>query len=188
MKHAAYLLALALTPALAQSSQTAQPSQAAQAPQTVAVPREKINLSCADTYFKTVRQNFLLVDETYPRCTLRLPLALHDRWPGQRTFYFIPRVSASLYARKTGGGKWIPLSPLVNLGSDPMHRAVPSRQYAAVELTGTLGKLGDAAGDLKPDLVSAGGKLTVCVAPVYKGEAPCTTFDITARYKVYVRE
>lgn len=161
----------------------------ASAPATVTVPREKIALSCADTYFKSTRQNFLLTDESYPHCTLRLPLALKERWPGQRTYYFIPRVSASLYAKKPdGNGKWIPLTPLVNLGDDPMHRAVTSRTYKAVELTGNLGKLSDKAGDLKPDTVSAGGKLTVCVAPVYKGEAPCTTFDITARYKVYLRE
>ena len=62
-----------------------------------------------------------------------------------------------------------------------------SRSYEAVELSGTLGKLSEAAGDLKPDAVSAGGKLTVCASPVQRGAAACTTFDITARYRVYQR-
>ena len=57
----------------------------------------------------------------------------------------------------------------------------------AVELSGTLGKLSEVAGDLTPDTVSAGGKLTVCASPVQRGEAACTTFDITARYRVYLR-
>ncbi|MFC4639247.1 hypothetical protein [Deinococcus hohokamensis] len=155
---------------------------------SVVVPREKIRLSCPDAYFKTARQNFLLVDETYPRCVLRVPLALKARWPGERTFYFIPRMSASLHAKDgRGQGRWLPLSPLVNLGADPLHRAVASSAYEAVELSGRLGNLGAVAGDLTPDTVSAGGKLTVCVAPVLRGEAPCTTFDLTARYRVYLR-
>ncbi|GMA14658.1 hypothetical protein E5F05_19320 [Deinococcus metallilatus] len=161
---------------------------AAGAPRSIPVPREKVSLSCADSYFKSPRQNFLLVDETYRDCTLRLPLALHDRWPGARTFYFIPRVSATLYAKDSKGkGRWLPLSPLVNPGEDPLHRAVNSRGYQAVELTGDLGKLSEVAAQDRPDTVSVGGKLTVCVAPVLAGEEPCATYDITARYRVYTR-
>ncbi|BDP40597.1 hypothetical protein DAETH_05660 [Deinococcus aetherius] len=160
----------------------------AQTARTVRVPRERVSLTCADTYFKTPRVNFLLLDETYPSCTVRLPLALKERWPGARTFYFIPRVSASLYARDNRGkGRWLPLSPLVNPGDDPMHRAVSSGSYEAVELTGRLGKLSDVAAQDRPDTVGVGGKLTVCVAPVRAGEAPCVTYDITARYRVYSR-
>lgn len=156
--------------------------------QTLAIPREKITLTCADTYFKSQRQNFLLQDENYPNCTLRLPLALRERWPGPRTFYVIPRVSASLYAKDDKGkGGWLPLSPLVNPGDDPMHLAVNSRGYEAIELTGHFGKLSDRAGDKTPDTVSTGGKLTVCAAPVYKGEEPCKTYDVAARFKVYTR-
>lgn len=108
MKYPLALAALILAPALAQ------------APATILIPREKVSLSCQDTYFKSVRENFLLLDETYPTCTLKMPLALHERWPGVRTFYVIPRVSASLHSKNSKGeGKWQPLSPLVNPGPDP---------------------------------------------------------------------
>lgn len=160
----------------------------AQAPRTVTVPRQRVSLTCADTYFKAPRRDFLLVDETYPNCVLRLPLALRERWPGERTFYLIPRVSATLYARDSRDkGHWLPLTPLVNPGDDPLHRAVSSRTYRAVELAGAFGKLGDAAAGNRPDTVGVGGKLTVCVAPVRPGEDACVTFDITARYRVYGR-
>lgn len=168
------------------------PAATAPAPSTAAqpvvVPRQKIGLTCTDTYFKSPRQNYLLIDESYSLCTLRLPLALRQRWPGARTFYLIPRVSATLYAKDSrGNGKWLPLSPLVNPGTDALHRAVDSATYEAVELTGHFKKLSDVAGQNRADTVSAGGKLTVCVAPVRSGETPCVTFDITARYKVYTR-
>ncbi|EYB68655.1 hypothetical protein DEIPH_ctg018orf0050 [Deinococcus phoenicis] len=160
----------------------------AAAPRSLPIPREKVRLTCADTYFKSPRQNFLLADETYPHCTLRLPLALRERWPGARTFYFIPRVSATLYAKDSRGkGRWLPLSPLVNPGGDPLHRAAASQSYEAAELTGQFPKLSGVAGEDRPDTVSVGGKLTVCVAPVLAGEAPCVTYDITARYRVYTR-
>ncbi|WP_221089365.1 hypothetical protein [Deinococcus aquaedulcis] len=154
----------------------------------VPVPREKVTLRCTDSYFKASRDNFLLADETYPTCTLRLPLALTQRWPGARTFFLIPRVSATLYAKDARGqGQWLPLAPLVNPGPDPLHRAVSAAGYEAVELSARLGKLTDAAGERTPDTVSAGGKLTVCAAPVPRNVAPCTTFDIAARFKVYRR-
>ncbi|THF70696.1 hypothetical protein E7T06_06035 [Deinococcus sp. Arct2-2] len=166
----------------------AAPSTPSASARPIVVPRQKIGLTCNDTYFKSPRQNYLLLDESYPLCTLRLPLALRQRWPGARTFYFIPRVSATLYAKDSrGNGKWLPLSPLVNPGADALHRAVDSATYEAVELTGQFKKLSDVAGQNKADTVSAGGKLTVCVAPVRVGETPCVTFDITARYKVYTR-
>lgn len=164
------------------------PAFAAPPTQTIAIPREKITLTCADTYFKSQRENFLLQDENYPNCTLRLPLALRERWPGARTFYVIPRVSASLYAKDSKGkGGWLPLSPLVNPGSDPMHLAISSGTYEAIELTGHFGKLTEVAGDQRPDTVSTGGKLTICAAPVYKNEEPCKTYDVAARFKVYTR-
>ncbi|WP_019586436.1 hypothetical protein [Deinococcus apachensis] len=158
----------------------------AQAPRTVTVPRQRVNLTCADTYWGAPRKDFLLADETYPNCVLRLPLALRERWPGPRTFYFIPRVSATLYTKDgKGNGHWLPLAPLVNPGDDPLHRAVSAQTYKTVELGGQFRKLSDVAGGDKSDTVGVGGKLTVCVAPVWPGEDPCVTFDITARYRVY---
>jgi hypothetical protein len=50
----------------------------------ITVPRDKISLSCTDDFFKTARVNFVLQDETYTQCNLRLPLALRERWPGRR--------------------------------------------------------------------------------------------------------
>ncbi len=189
MKRIPYLLALLSASALAQrpavSPGTVTPTAA---PQAIAVPREKVTLSCADSYFRSARENFLLLDENYPTCTLKLPLALHQRWPGERTFYVIPRVSASLLSRDDRGkARWTPLAPLVNPGEDPLHRMVRSGGYQAIELTGNFGKLSSKVAGSKPDTVSAGGKLTVCAAPVYRGEEPCKTFDVAARFKVYTR-
>ncbi len=181
------LAALALSTLLAAA--TAQTSSApARAPVvSVPVPRDKINLICKDDYFKVERLNFFLQDENYAQCTLRVPLALKERWPGRRTFYVIPRVSASLFAGEGEKGRWVPLTPLANPGGDPFHRALDSKEYKAVELEGRIGKLTERAGELLPNTVSAGGKITVCAAPVYRGESPCTTFDIAARFKVYKR-
>ncbi len=177
MKRIALMLTVLLSLAVAQPA----------AP-TVTVPREKVSLICQDEYFKSERVNFLLQDENYPSCTLRLPLALKERWGGRRNFYIIPRLSASLYAKDNNGkSSWLPLSPLVNPGADAFHRIVDSRTYQAVEVVGRFGKLTDRAGSLKPDTVGAGGKVTVCVAPVYKGEEPCVTFDVSSRFRVYNR-
>ena len=155
----------------------------AQTPLSITVPREKISLLCTDSYFKEQRVNFLLQDETYSTCTLRLPLAFKERWQGRRTFYVIPRLSASLFVKEdTGKSAWLPLSPLVVSGADPLHGTLDSRTYKAVELVGRFGKLSDVA-----DTVGAGGKLTVCVAPVYSGEAPCVTLNVTSRFKVYLK-
>jgi hypothetical protein len=154
----------------------------------ITVPRDKISLSCTDDFFKTSRINFVLQDETYTQCKLSLPLALRERWPGRRSFYIIPRVALSLRANdKNGTGSWIPLEPLINLGSDPFHRVIDSKKYKTVELSATMGKLSDKAGTLKPEAVSAGGKISVCAAPVYRNETPCVTFDVTARFKVYLK-
>ncbi len=160
----------------------------AQSSQNVTVPRDKISLSCTDDYFKTARVNFVLQNETYTQCNLRLPLALRERWPGRRSFYVIPRVALSLRANdKNGTGSWIPLEPLINLGPDSFHRVIDSRNYKAVELSAKLGRLSDKAGSLNPEAVSAGGKISVCAAPVYRNETPCVTFDVTARFKVYLK-
>lgn len=176
MKRVTALALLTLAPAFAQ------------APATILIPREKVRFTCTDTYFKSQRQNFLLLDENYPTCTLKMPLALRERWPGPRTYYVIPRVSASLHSKNSKGeGKWQPLTPLVNPGADPMHRAITSSGYEAIELTGKLGKLSDTAGENTPDTVSTGGKITICVAPIYQGEDACKTFDVAARFKVYTR-
>ena len=175
------VLPLALTTASGAFAQTSSAN-------TATVPREKISLSCADSYFKTDRTNFILQDEVYPRCTLSLPLALKERWPGKRTFYVIPRVSANLYAKNSrGDGRWLPLSPLVTPGDDALHTTLASGDYKAVELFGTFGKLTEVAGTRTPDTVGVGGKVTVCVAPVLSGETPCVTFDVTGRFKVYRR-
>jgi hypothetical protein len=160
---------------------------------TVTVPRDKISLTCADSYYKTERTNFILQDELYPRCTLGIPLALSQRWPGKRSFYVIPRVSANLYVKdERGNGRWLPLSPLVTPGNDPLHVVLDSGKYKSVELVGTFGKLSEVAASVKsgtfsPDTVGAGGKLTVCASPVLAGESPCVTFDVTARFRVYRR-
>jgi hypothetical protein len=176
MKRIVVALSLALGLAVAQNTSS------------IAVPRAKISLVCADDYFKTERVNYLLLDETYSSCTLRLPLALKERWGGRRSFYVVPRLSATMYAKDAQGkGSWVPLSPLVNPGKDAFHRVLDSKGYKAVEVVGVFGKLTDRAGKLKPDTVNAGGKLTVCVAPVYRGEEPCVTFDVTSRFKVYTR-
>ncbi|WP_420594574.1 hypothetical protein [Deinococcus sp.] len=161
---------------------------------TFTIPREKVSLVCTDTYFKASRVDFLLPDEDYGECRLRLPLALRERWPGRRTFYVLPRISATLFVKdskgKTQNGKtqWLPLAPLVNPGANPLHRAVDSQGYDHLELVAKFGKLASLAGEERvADTVGAGGKLTVCASPIYAGEAPCATFDLTARFKVYKR-
>jgi hypothetical protein len=176
MKHAAVAVIAALASlAVAQTS-------------SIAVPREKVSLICTDDYFKQQRINYLLQDETYSACRLKLPLALKERWPGRRTFYIIPRLSASVFVKdKDGKTAWLPLTPLTVAGSDPLHGTLESRTYQAVELVGRIGKLRDVAGTRRADTVGAGGKLTVCVAPVLRGEAPCVTFDVTARFEVYLK-
>ena len=174
-----------LAPVLAQGTGAAGTSGTSK---TVTVPREKISLVCDDSFYKAARTDFILQDEVYPRCSLVVPLALKERWPGKRTYYVIPRVSANLYVRDDrGNGRWPPLSPLVTPGDDALHATLESADYEAVKLNGRFGKLTDVAGKLTADTVGAGGKITVCVAPVRAGEAPCVTFDITARFKVYKR-
>lgn len=100
----------------------------------------------------------------------------------------IPRISASLFVKDDKGkSQWLPLAPLNNPGADPLHLAVSSVGYDHLELVGTFGKLSDVAEGKHADTVGAGGKLTVCAAPIYAGEAPCATFDVTARFKIYQR-
>ena len=140
---------------------------------TFSVPREKISLVCTDTYFKTSRVDFVLADEDYGECKL----ALRQRWSGRRTFFVIPRVSATLFVKdKQGHTQWLPLSPLVNPGADPLHLAISSAGYDHLELTGRFGKLSALAGEQQADTVGAGGKITVCA-----------TFDVTARFRIYQR-
>ncbi|GAA4007259.1 hypothetical protein GCM10022631_18810 [Deinococcus rubellus] len=154
---------------------------------TFTVPREKISLICTDSHFKVDRVDFALPDEDYGQCQLR-PLALRERWPGRRTFFIIPRVSATLLVRgDKGKSQWLPLAPLVNPGGDPLHLALDSASYDHLELVGRFGKLSDLAGKRTPDTLGAGGKLTVCASPLQAGEAPCATFDLTARFKIYRR-
>ncbi len=159
---------------------------------SVAVPRQKVQLSCADDYFKTERQNFLLLDETYSKCSLKLPLALKQRWSGVRTFYFLPRISVALLADDNAAqnpkSKWITLSSFGNPAPDVLHRAVRSRDYKTADFYGGLERpLKDWAGNLTPKVLGINGRVTVCVAPVYKGEEPCVTYDVYARFSVYKR-
>lgn len=155
---------------------------------TFTVPREKISLVCTDRYFKVDRVDFALPDEVYSQCTLRLPLALRERWPGRRTFFVVPRVSATLFVKDDKGkSQWLPLAPLINPGDDPLHLALDSASYDHLELVGRFGKLSDLAAGRTPDTLGAGGKLTVCASPLRYGEAPCATFDLTARFKIYKR-
>jgi hypothetical protein len=159
---------------------------------SVAVPRQKVQLTCSDDYFKTERQNFLLLDETYTKCNLALPLALKQRWSGPRTFYFLPRLSVALFAddgaAQNPKGKWITLSSFGNPAPDVLHRAVRSHDYKTADFYGGLERpLKDWAGTLTPKVVGINGRVTVCVASVYKGEEPCVTYDIYARFNVYKR-
>ena len=106
----------------------------------------------------------------------------------QRVTGKAPKTAPSLHSKNSKGeGNWQPLTPLVTPGGDPMHATLNSRGYQAIELNGSFGKLGDVAAENKPDTVSIGGKITVCAAPIYKGEEPCKTFDVAARFKVYTR-
>ncbi len=188
-----------ILPGAAQAS-PAQNNPAQKTPQVVTlnptVPREKIDLICTEDYYKTERKNFILQDETYNTCTLRVPLELNKLWPGRRNYYVVPRVAASLHTvGKDQQGRWLPLSSLANPGLDPLHRLLDSKTFKAVELVGSFGRMSDKVvsittektGQLQPDAISAGGKLTVCVAPVYRSENPCITWDVSARFKIYKR-
>jgi hypothetical protein len=159
---------------------------------SVAVPRQKVQLTCSDDYFKTERQNFLLLDETYNKCTLALPLALKQRWSGPRTFYFLPRLSVALAAddgaTQNPKTRWITLSSFGNPAPDVLHRAVRSRDYQTADFyTGLEKPLKEWAGNLTPKVLGVNGRVTVCAAPVYKGEDPCVTYDVNARFSVYKR-
>lgn len=69
MNRAPLLLTLMLSTTLAQAPAPATPPAVTPRPATVTVPRDKVTLSCADMYFRSVRENFPLADETHPRCT-----------------------------------------------------------------------------------------------------------------------
>lgn len=56
----------------------------------VDIPREKIQMFCSDDYFKSSRANFVLEDERYGTCKLKLALALKQKWPEARRFYILP--------------------------------------------------------------------------------------------------
>ena len=159
--------------------------------ETVVVPQNKIELGCKDNKFLLERQNFLLLDETYQQCTLRLPLALKERWAGRRTFYFLPRISIALFSQDKDlkNGRWTPIGSLGNPEDDILHRIVSSKNYKRAELVGSLEKpLQDWAGvDRIPKVLGVEGRMSVCVSPVYKGEASCVTFNINARYNIYKR-
>ena len=159
--------------------------------ETVVVPQSKIELGCKDNKFALERQNFLLLDETYRNCTLRLPLALKERWSGRRTFYFLPRISVALFSQDKDlkNGRWTPLGSFGNPEDDVLHRIVSSKNYKRAELVGDLQKpLQDWAGaDRIPKVLGIEGRMSVCVSPVFKGEVPCVTFNINSRYNIYKR-
>jgi hypothetical protein len=159
--------------------------------ETVIVPQNRIELGCKDSKFAIERLNFLLLDETYQNCTLRLPLALKERWGGRRTFYFLPRISVALFSQDKDlkNGRWTPIGSLGNLENDTLHRIVSSKNYKRAELTGSLEKpLQDWAGTGRiPKVLGVEGRMSVCVSPVYKSEQPCVTFNINARYNIYKR-
>lgn len=159
--------------------------------ETVVVPQNKIELGCKDNKFALERLNFLLLDEIYQKCTLRLPLALKERWGGRRTFYFLPRISVALFSQDKDlkNGRWTPLGSFGNLENDVLHRIVSSKEYKRAELVGNLQKpLQDWAGaDRIPKVLGIEGRMSVCVSPVYKGEEPCITFNINSRYNIYKR-
>ncbi len=158
--------------------------------ETVNVPQNKIELACKDSKFNLERQNFLLLDETYQTCTLRLPLTLKERWGGRRNFYFLPRISVALFSqdKDSKNGRWTPLGSFGN-PDDLLHRVISSKNYKRAELFGNLEKpLQDWAGaDRIPKVLGIEGRMSVCVSPVYAGEAPCVTFNINARYNIYKR-
>jgi hypothetical protein len=159
------------------------------------VPQNQLQLSCTEPYYKKTRENFMLLDEKYSVCKLSMPLALRERWKGRRTFYFIPRVSMNLYSEASQADKegkrksrWLALPALVNLEDDASHRIVASTGYKTLELQNKPSdSLKNLAGGLVPRLVSIEGRVTVCVAPVYRGDLPCVTFEVRGQYNVYNR-
>jgi hypothetical protein len=159
--------------------------------ETVNVPQNKIELGCKDNKFNLERLNFLLLDETYQNCRLRLPLALKERWRGRRNFYFLPRISVALFSqdKDSKNGRWTPLGSFGNPEDDLLHRIISSKNYKRAEMIGSLEKpLQDWAGaDRIPKVLGVEGRVSVCVSPVYAGEAPCVTFNINARYNIYKR-
>jgi hypothetical protein len=159
--------------------------------ETVNVPQNKIELGCKDSKFNLERLNFLLLDETYQNCRLRLPLALKERWGGRRNFYLLPRISVALFSqdKDSKNGRWTPLGSFGNPDDDLLHRVISSKNYKRAELFGNLEKpLQDWAGaDRIPKVLGIEGRMSVCVSPVYAGEAPCVTFNINARYNIYKR-
>ena len=132
--------------------------------------------------------DFALPDEIYSQCTLRLPLALRERWPGRRTFFVVPRVSATLFVKDAKGkGQWLPLAPLVNPGGDPLHLALDSAELRPSGAGGPL-RQAQRPGRGAPARHPGRGRQVDCLCCARcSGEAPCATFDLTARFKVYKR-
>ena len=155
------------------------------------IPREKITLRCSDVYFKSVRENFLLEDENYSSCVLRLPLALKQTWRNAQRFYILPRVGVELISQndkeQPPKTRSQPLGEAGNPGSDSFHRLIPAKGYTSIDLvtkfSGALGK--QVPADFMAKALGITGKLSVCADPVYPGEDPCLTYNVVARFEIY---
>ncbi len=155
------------------------------------IPREKITLRCSDEYFKSVRENFLLEDEKYSSCVLRLPLALKQTWRNAQRFYILPRVGVELISQndkeQPPKTRSQPLGEAGNPGSDSFHRLIPAKGYKAIDLvtkfSGALGK--QVPADFMAKALGITGKLSICADPVAKGEDPCLTYNVMARFEIY---
>ncbi len=160
------------------------------APSAIDIPREKIQMFCSDDYFKSSRANFVLEDERYGTCKLKLGLALKQKWPDARRFYILPRVTVELVSQSKAAPVKISRTPLTNFGNplpDTLHRLISSKDFQTVDLFMNLsGALGtQVAQNFVAQALGVSGKLTVCADPLSKGEDPCLTYNVIARFKIY---
>jgi hypothetical protein len=162
-----------------------------QAVTAIDIPREKITLRCADEYFKSIRENFLLEDEKYSSCVLRLPLSLKQTWKNAQRFYILPRVGVELVSlndkEQPPKTRSQPLGQFGNPGSDSFHRLIPAKGYKSIDLvtkfTGSLDQ--QVSADFRAKALGITGKLSICADPVALGEDPCLTYNVIARFEIY---
>lgn len=154
------------------------------------IPRDKIQMFCSDDYFKSSRANFVLEDERYGTCKLKLSLALRQKWPDARRFYILPRVTVELVSQSKAAPVKVNRTPLTSFGNpqpDTLHRLIPVKDFQTVDLFMNLsGNLqGQVAENFVAQALGVSGKLTVCADPIGKGEDPCLTYNVIARFKIY---
>lgn len=80
-----------------------------------------------------------------------------------------------------------PLTTFSNPNPDTLHRLIPVQDYQTVDLfmnlPGMLG--GQVAENFVAQALGVSGKLTVCADPINKGEDPCLTYNVIARFKIH---